>query len=430
MNIPKIKQLVAREVLDSRGIPTVAVTLILENGLTATSTAATSSQKGKHRAQEIRDNDPNRYLGLGVQQVVNTINQTIAPKLTGLDPTQQGKVDATLIELDGSKQKKNLGVNAVLPISQATAIAGAKIYNLPVYKYLQLKYQLASDTPNIPTPAFNLINGGKLGSGNLDFQEFLLVPSSRLPFQKSLQVGVEIFYTLEQELINNNAIHSTGVEGGFAPNLFTNLDALEIIMMAIKNTNYQYGHDLFMALDVAANTIQKSGKYTIKDRAQAFTTKDFIEYYLELNEQYHLLFLEDPLHENDWQGWQELSKELSQKVLIVADDLIANDKKRLKKAIDSHAAQSLIVKLNQFGTLTETIDIIHQAKEAKWSIIVSSVTGDSNDQFLADFSVGIGAEYVKFGAPNRGERVAKYNRLKEIEEHLIQQTTPTQTSTS
>jgi enolase len=418
MPTPTIHTIKAREVLDCRGVPTIEATLWLSNGFYVTTAVPTGASTGKHEAIELRDNDPTRYNGMGVLKAIDFINHLIAPKLHGLDPTNQSAIDSMLIELDGTDNKSRLGVNAILAVSQAVCKAGAAAYGIPVYRYLALKYRLTGENLTIPTPAFNVINGGKHGAGNLDFQEFILIPSSRFRFHQGLQIGVEIFSSLEQALISNNAIHSTGVEGGFAPNLFTNLDALEIIIQAVKNTPYKFGHDVFLGLDVAANTLFKNGKYTIKDRTQAFSSKEFIEYYKDLNDEYHIFSLEDPLQEDDWSNWAELTRDFQGKVVIVGDDHLTTNKERLKKAIGLKSCNAILIKPNEAGTITEVIDVIKIAKSANFSVQVAHRSGETNDHFIADFAVGIGAEYAKFGSPNRGERIIKYNRLLQIEEEL------------
>ena len=418
--MPLIHTTIAREILDCRGIPTIEVSLWLDNGLSVTSSVPTSTSTGKYEAKELRDNDPSRYNGWGVIKAVYLINQFIGPKIRGLDPSRQGDIDRMLNLLDGTPNKQKLGVNTILAISQVVCKAGAAMYHLPLYKYLALKYRLTGDALTLPTPAFNMINGGKHGAGNLDFQEFLLVPSSRYLFSQGLQIGVEIYYELERQLINKNAIHSVGADGGFAPNLFTNLDALEIIFQTINNTTHQYGHDVFLGLDVAANTFHKGGKYTIKDRSQAFSSKEFIEYYKDLNDDYHIFSLEDALAEDDWDGWVTITQELGSKVMVVGDDFLTTNKERLNKAIQLKACTSILVKPNQMGTITETVEVIKIARDAGWTIFVSNRSGETTDTFIADFAVGVGAEYAKFGAPCRGERIIKYNRLLRIEQELYQ----------
>jgi enolase len=416
--MPVIQTIKAREILDCRGVPTIETSLWLDTGKEVTTSVPTSISTGKYEAKENRDQDMARYNGLGVLKAVNTINTEIGPRLKGLDPSQQGQIDALLIELDGTPDKSKYGANTILCLSQAVTKAGAAMYNMPVYKYLTYKYQLTGQTPVVPTPTFNIINGGKHGAGNLDFQEFLVYPSSRFPFSQGLQIGVEIFFELERQLINKNAIHSVGVEGGYAPNLFTNLDALEIIIQTINNTTHQYGHDVFLGLDIAASSFYKNGKYSIKDRSQGFNSHEFIDYYKDLNDDYHIFSLEDPLFEDDWTSWENLTTEIGSKVLVIGDDLISTNKERLKKAISQKACTAVIIKPNQVGTITETVEVVKIAKDANWTVMVSNRSGETSDNIIADFAVGVGAEYVKFGAPSRGERISKYNRLLAIESEL------------
>lgn len=430
MNTPLIHTIKAHEILDCRGIPTIEATLWLNNGVFVTTSVPTGASTGKHEAVELRDNDGTRYNGMGVLKAVDHINTTIAAKIHGLDPTNQSAIDQMLNDLDGTPNKSKLGVNAILAVSQAVCKAGAAAYGIPVYRYIALKYRLANENLTIPTPAFNVINGGKHGAGNLDFQEFLIIPSSRFHFHQGLQIGTEVFHALEETLMSKNAIHSTGVEGGFAPNLFTNLDALEVMMLAIKNTRYQFGHDVFLGLDVAANTLHKNNKYSIKDRSQAFSSKEFIDYYKDLNDEYHIFSLEDPLFEDDWTSWATLTQEFQGKVVVVGDDHLTTNKERLKKAIDLKSCNAILIKPNEVGTITEVIDVIKTAKDASFSVQISNRSGETNDYFIADFAVGIGAEYAKFGAPSRGERIVKYNRLLQIEEELYQKETNQSSSTT
>lgn len=430
MPLPKIHTIKAREILDCRGIPTIEATLWLDNGVFVTTSVPTGASTGKHEAVELRDNDGTRYNGMGVLKAIDNINSVIAAKIHGLDPIGQTAVDSLLNEMDGTENKSKLGVNAILAVSQAVCKAGAAAFGIPVYRYLALKYKLAGETLSIPTPAFNVINGGKHGAGNLDFQEFLIIPSSRFHFHQGLQIGTEVFHALEETLISKNAIHSTGVEGGFAPNLFTNLDALEVMMLSIKNTRFQFGHDVFLGLDVAANTLHKNSKYSIKDRSQAFSSKEFIDYYKDLNDEYHIFSLEDPLYEDDWTSWAALTQEFQGKVVVVGDDHLTTNKNRLKKAIDLKSCNAILIKPNEVGTITEVIDVIKTAKDAGMSVQVSNRSGETNDYFIADFAVGIGAEYAKFGAPSRGERIVKYNRLLQIEEEIYPLEAPSAAKTT
>jgi len=414
----KIKNIKALEILDSRGNPTIETKVVLENKSIGIASIPSGTLIGKYEVVELRDNDPDRFHGMGVLKAVNNVNQIIAPRLIGMDAAYQNQIDKILIEMDGTNNKSKLGGNAILSVSQAILEASAASYNLPIYAYIQAKYQMVNKPPKIPVPIFNIINGGKHGAGNLDFQEFHIIPSSRKSYHEALECGQEIYQSLKETLTYRGAIHSVGDEGGFAPNLFTNMDALEIIMEAIKKTKYQFAKDLFIGLDVAAAFFYKKNKYVIKDRAQAFSRDDFIDYYINLNNEYHLFTLEDPLYQEDWEGWRRLTKALGKSVIIVGDDLLCTNLERIKKAIKEKACSAILVKPNQRGTITETIKAIQIAKEANWKIIVSHRSGETNDDFIADFSVGVGADYIKFGAPARGERIAKYNRLLKIEGEL------------
>ncbi|MEP7167148.1 MAG: phosphopyruvate hydratase [Candidatus Woesebacteria bacterium] len=413
----KITLLTAREILDSRGFPTVEVRIDVDTGQSVRASVPGGTGTGKHEALEIRDGDPARMGGKGVKKVVATINETIAPLVIGQDPIRQTATDQMLYNLDGTPNKSKLGANAILGVSMAVCKAGAASVGMPVYKYLKEKYAITS-TFHIPSPIFNLINGGAHGAGNLDFQEFHVIPTSNKPFSASLQLGVEFFMALEQVLISKNAIHSVGIEGGFAPNLFTNLDALELLLEAMKRTPYLFGQDLFFGLDVAADYFFKNGKYQIRDRQDPFSAKELLEYYKELNSKYHIFSIEDPFQADDWQAWSAITAELSDRVVIVADDLVTTNKERLQKAISEKACTSVMVKPNQIGTISETVEVVKIAKDAKMQVVASHRSGETNDDFIADFAVGLGCDYVKFGAPIRGERVAKYNRLLEIEAEL------------
>jgi len=414
----KIAKVYAREILDSRGTPTIETTIWLDNGYAGTAAVPSGSSTTKHEAVELRDNDPHRFHGLGVLKAINNVNQVIAPKIIGLDPSQQTTLDQTLINLDGTSNKAKLGGNTLLSVSEAALKAAAAHFKLPIYQYLIKKYQLVKDLKRMPNPTFNIINGGAHGAGNLDFQEFHVIPSIRFPYHQALEIGAEIYHSLEKTLKRRRAIHSVGDEGGFAPNLFTNLDALEVILEAINQTEHKFAQDVFLGLDVAASWFYKNKQYQIKDRAQPYNTKELIAYYIQLNREYRLFSLEDPLEENDWDGWAKLTADLSSDTLIVGDDLLSTNKNRVQKAIEKKACNAILVKPNQIGTISETIEVIKVCRQAGWKIIVSHRSGETNDTFIADFAVGVGANYTKFGAPARGERVAKYNRLLAIESQL------------
>jgi len=413
----KIKDLKAREILDSRGNPTIETSVILENGLASRTSVPSGASIGKYEAVELRDNDPGRYNGMGVLKAVANVNETIKPKILGMEVKNQLEIDEILIRLDGTENKSKLGANAILSVSQAVCKAAALEENVPTFIHVGHLYNLKKEEMKMPISIFNLINGGKHGAGNLDFQEFHIIPSSQKTYSQGLQMGEEIYQAVKQVLIRHGAIHSVGDEGGFAPNLFTNSDALEVLVKAIQETNYIFKRDVFLGLDVAAQHFYQQGNYKIRDKTNPFKSEEFIDFYRELVTQYPLLTLEDPLSDDDWEGWANLSTALNQ-TIIIGDDLLATNKKRVKEAIQRQACRAILVKPNQIGTITETIEVIKIARQANWKIIVSHRSGETNDDFIADFAVGVGADYVKFGAPARGERVAKYNRLLEIEEKL------------
>lgn len=414
----KIAKVSAREILDSRGHPTLEVTVYLDSGHQGTASVPAGASASKYEAVELRDHDPRRFKGLGVLKAVNLINQILAPRLKDLDPTKQTQIDQQLIDWDGTADKSQYGANSLLALSQACLVAAAAYYQLPVYRYLWKKYYSGRPLAKIPSPTFNIINGGAHGAGNLDFQEFHLVPSARFSYRQSLQMGEEVYQSLLTTLKYRRAITSVGDEGGFAPDLFTNLDALSVILESLKSTGYQLAKDVFLGLDVAADFFYKNGHYEIKDRAQPYSREELISYYRELVGEFHLFSLEDGLSQDDWDGWAELNAALGDRCLIVGDDLLSTNQARVKQAIAKKACNAILVKPNQIGTISETLSVINQCREVGWKIIVSHRSGETNDSFIADFAVGVLADYTKFGAPARGERVAKYNRLSAIESEL------------
>lgn len=418
--MPKIKEIKAREILDSRGNPTIETKITLDDDIFGIASVPSGASLGKYEALELRDGDMNRYGGLGVLKAVENVDQIIGPKLIGFDPTKQQEIDKLLIDLDGTDNKRKLGANSLLSVSLAVASLAAKSKKLPLYRYLNSLYgeNLPTTIEKMPTPTFNIINGGKHGAGNLDFQEFHVIPATTKPYHEALRIGEETYQKLKDVLIYRNAIRSVGDEGGFAPNLFTNLDTLEIMMEAIKLTPHAFGRDVFLGLDVAASHFKKGNGYQIKDKPNPLSPNEFIDYLINLNNQYQLLILEDPLDEDDWEDWAKLTQLLGKGTLIVGDDLLATNLERLKQAIDKRLCTTILIKPNQAGTLSETLEVVKTARAGGFKIIVSHRSGETNDTFIADFAVAIASEYVKFGAPARGERVAKYNRLLEIEEEL------------
>lgn len=417
----KIFGVFSREILDSRGNPTLETMVVLESGYRGVASVPAGASLGKYEAAELRDNDPKRYGSMGVLTAVGNVNGTINAKIKGMDAHNQNALDAAMIELDGSAGKKRLGANSILSVSLAAAAASAQAMGMPLYTYLNSLFAVYVPTTmhRIPTPTFNVINGGKHGAGNLDFQEFHITPATNKSYSDALRMGVEIYNAVKQILIYRNAVHSVGDEGGFAPDLFTNLDAIAIIMDAIRTTPYRFGVEIFLGLDLAANHFKKERGYQIKDRPAAYNTKEFISYLEEMNAKYRLLLLEDALGEDEWEAWTELTAKLGQDVLIVGDDLLATNPTRLERAIKEKTCSAILLKPNQIGSLSEFFAVAALAKKHDIKTIVSHRSGETNDTFVSDLAVGIQSDYVKFGAPARGERVAKYNRLLQIEAELL-----------
>lgn len=418
----KITRIWAREIINSRGEPTVEAACQVDSGHIGVSSVPTGVSTGTHESIELRDGDEKRYLGKGVLKAVSNVNDVLGPSLLGVDVSDQEAIDEKLNGLDGTKNKSKYGANAILSISEAVAKTAALSSNKPLYSWI---YQLAQNQGiksqiHVPGPIFNMINGGLHGAGNLDFQEFHVIPASSKKFSDGYRLGVEIYIILGRDLKRRGAIHSVGDEGGYAPNLFTNADALAVLVESIKQTDYQLGRDLFLGLDVAASVFYQGGQYSIRDKSAPLNDDALLEYYKYINGQYHLALLEDPFHEDAWESWKKIHADMGNDVTIVGDDLLATSQERVTKAIQESACNAILVKPNQVGTVSETLKVIKLAKDAGWKVIVSHRSGETNDWFIADFAVGVGADFVKFGAPARGERVAKYNRLLSIEAELRQ----------
>ncbi len=411
----KIKFIKAREILDSRGNPTLETRVELEDGAVGIASVPSGASVGKYEALELRDEDPHRFNGMGVLKAVENVNKIIAPRLIGLNADNQLEIDKILIALDGTPNKSKLGANSILSVSQGVCEVAAASEKVNNFEHVSHLYGLKKEEMQMPIPIFNLINGGKHGAGNLDFQEFHIIPSPQKTYSEGLKMAEEIYQSVKKILIRNGAIHSVGDEGGFAPDLFTNSDALEVLTQAIKEAGYEFKKDVFLGLDTAAAFFYKDGRYQIRDRSGPMDVDELIEFYKDLIAQYPLLSLEDPIFEDDWRGWQKIKKALPG-VMIIGDDLLATNKRRVEEAIKLQACSSILVKPNQIGTIAETIEVIKIARQAGWKIVVSHRSGETEDDFIADFAVGVKADYVKFGAPARGERVIKYNRLLEIEE--------------
>lgn len=413
----KITKLWSREILDSRGIPTVETACMIESGAVAVSSVPAGTSTGTHEGVELRDGDKARFLGQGVLKAVENVNNILGPSIVGMEATDQLGIDGKLVSVDGTENKSKYGANAILSVSEVVAKVGAIDANKQLYAYIFGLAQKGGITQKVrmPIPLFNMINGGLHGAGNLDFQEFWVIPASSKTFSEGLQMGVEIYQTIGENLHRRGAIHSVGHEGGYAPNLFTNADAFEVFVESVKQTPYQFGRDVFLGLDVAANSFFRDGQYSIKDNTSPMDDNQMLDYYRGLWDQYKIAVLEDAFAEDAWDSWKKLYKELCSSVLIVGDDLLATNLKRLQKAVAEKACNAVVVKPNQIGTVSETLQFTKIAREAGCKIVVSHRSGETNDTFIADFAVGVGAEYIKSGAPARGERVAKYNRLAAIE---------------
>ncbi|PIR61666.1 MAG: phosphopyruvate hydratase [Candidatus Pacebacteria bacterium CG_4_10_14_0_8_um_filter_43_12] len=408
-----IQGIYAREILDSRGIPTIECTLWLDNGGIVATSVPTGTSIGKYEAKELRDNDINRMLGKGVTTAANYINTYIAPLLVGKDPTTQDEIDGLLIQQDGTNNKAKLGANTTLAVSQAVMKGGALSMNIPLYYYIQQKYQTVTEVM-IPTCIYALINGGEHGADNLDIQEFQIVPASHIAYEESLNMAVTLFHKLEEVLAIKGAIHSVGLVGGFTPNLYSNSDVFEILVETIKATPYTFTQDLFFGIDVAAEQLYRNGHYTLKDRSTPFSGKELLEYYKKIRDMYNVFLIEDPFQEDDLDMWKAITTELGETTKIVGDSFLVTSQEKVANAIEKKLCNAVLIKPNQVGTITETVKVIKLAKQSNWQSIMSHRSGETNDDFIVDFAVGIGTEYVKFGPPNRGERVAKYNRLSQI----------------
>lgn len=417
----KIYSVTAREILDSRGNPTLETTVILNSGYRGVASVPAGASIGKYEAMELRDRDPGRFLGKGVLTATHNVHTVIAAKLKGMDALEQAHLDGAMLSLDGTANKSKLGANAMLGVSLAAAVASANHTRLPLYKYLNLLATggKGSRMTKIPTPTFNVINGGKHGGGNLDFQEYHIIPATSKSFSDALRMGSELYHGVGKLLADRGLVHATGDEGGFAPNLSTNMDPLEILTETIRVSQYRFGVDVFFGLDLASCSFHTDRGYQIKDRPVAYTTNEFIDYLSDLHAIYHLLMIEDPLAEDDWDGWVKINKQLGGDVLIIGDDLLTTNPERLQHAIDKHACSAILLKPNQIGTLTEFLSVVAIAKKHDIKCIVSHRSGETNDTFVSDLAVAVQSDYVKFGAPARGERVAKYNRLLAIESELF-----------
>jgi enolase len=405
----KIQAIVAREILDSRGNPTVEAEVVLEEGVRGRAAVPSGASTGSHEALELRDNDPKRFGGKGVKQAIANINEKIAPALIEREAGDQAVADQLLIELDGTENKTNLGANAILAVSMATARAAALSLDQPLYMYLGGGAQL-------PVPLFNVINGGRHGDNDVDIQEFMIVPIGFNSFAEALRAGAEVYQSLKKIVKAHGYATNVGDEGGFAPALKNNEEALELIAEAISSAGYELGKHFWLALDCAASEFYKDGKYVIGGKS--LNSDELINLYEQWRSKYFIFSIEDPLAEDDWDGWAKMTAKLGGTLQIVGDDLLVTNPKRLTKAIAEKSCNSILIKLNQIGSVTETLNCIRQAQAAGFSVVVSHRSGETEDTFISHLAVAVGATQIKSGAPARTERVAKYNELLRIEEQL------------
>lgn len=403
----------AREVLDSRGNPTVEVEVITDNQIVGRAIVPSGASTGVHEAVELRDNDKKRYLGKGTLKAVKNVNEIIAPEICDFLVTDQTAIDNKLIELDGTKNKSKLGANAILAVSMAVARAAAKELNLPLYRYIG-----GVNAKTLPVPMMNILNGGEHADNNVDIQEFMVMPVGAKNFKEALRMGTEIFHNLKSVLKEKGYSTSVGDEGGFAPNLNSNEEALQTIIKAIEKAGYIAGKDVFLALDVASSEMYEQGKYNFKGENKVFTSEELVKYYEDLVEKYPIISIEDGLAEDDWTGWELLTKKLKNKIQLVGDDLFVTNHERLKMGIEKKVANSILIKLNQIGTITETLDAIEMAKTHGYTCVISHRSGESEDTTIADLAVAVNAGQIKTGSASRTDRICKYNQLLRIEDNL------------
>lgn len=409
-----IEEIKARQILDSRGNPTVEVEVFLEDGSYGCASVPSGASTGEHEAHELRDGDKSQYHGKSVTQAVDNVNNIIAEELTDLDATEQSEIDATLIELDGTQNKSKLGANAILGVSLACAKAAADFYGMSLYRYIG-----GLNAKTLPVPLMNILNGGRHADNNVDFQEFMIVPVGADTFQDSLRCGVEIFHSLKKVLQGKNYSTSVGDEGGFAPSLKSNEEALEMIMKAIEDAGYKPGSDVWLALDVASSEMYENGSYRMYKSDKSLKSKEqMVEWLARLTEVYPIISVEDGMAENDWEGWKMLTSAIGQDIQLVGDDLFVTNSEFLWKGIEEDCANSILVKLNQIGTLTETLAVMEMAHRNGYTTMVSHRSGETEDTTIADLAVAMNSGQIKTGSASRSDRTAKYNRLLRIEEEL------------
>jgi len=409
----KIKSISAREIIDSRGNPTIEVAVYLDNGVSGKAAVPSGASTGKYEALELRDGDKKRYGGLGVLKAVDNVVKIIQPAMAGFDVSDQEKLDARLIELDGTPDKSHLGANAILGVSMAAAYAAANSANKPLYKYLG-----GATAITLPVPMMNILNGGKHAENSTDLQEFMVMPTGAKNFSQAMQMGCEVYQSLKKVIKQKKLNTNVGDEGGFAPSLPSNKEAVELILSAIEIAGYRPGSDCHIALDAAASSFYKDGKYVLEREGKTLSSAEMVDFYADWVSKYPVISIEDGLDEDDWDGWVKLTGKLGKKVQLIGDDLYVTNVKRLKKGISLTASNSILIKVNQIGTLTETLAAIEMAHKAGWTAVISHRSGETEDTTIADLSVAWKSGQIKTGAPCRSERVAKYNRLLQIEGEL------------
>lgn len=409
----KIRKITAREILDSRGNPTVEVDVVLDNGVIGRAAVPSGASTGSKEAVELRDGDKKRYLGKGVLKAVSNVNEVIAPELIGKSPEDQSAIDSLMIKLDGTPNKAKLGANAILGVSLAVAKAAALDRGVSIFRYLG-----GETARRLPIPFFNILNGGKHADNNVDIQEFMIAPVGAPSFREALRMAAETYHTLKSVLKSKGLNTAVGDEGGFAPNLSSNEEAIQVIISAIEKAGYAPGKDISFVLDPAASEFYQDGKYVLKADNSRLSSKEMVGYYANLITKYPILCIEDGLAEDDWDGWQILTKEMGKKIQLTGDDIFVTNPKILAEGIKKGIANSVLVKLNQIGTLSETLKTVEMAKTAGYTCLFSHRSGETEDSFLADIVVATNAGQLKTGAPARSERLAKYNQLLRIEEEL------------
>ncbi len=405
----------AREVLDSRGNPTVEVEVVLESGVTGRAIVPSGASTGAFEAVELRDGDKGRYLGKGVEKAVDNVNEIIAPELEGMDATDQPGIDGLLIELDGTPNKGKLGANAILGVSMAVARAAAEEVGLPLFQYIG-----GVNAKQLPVPMMNILNGGEHADNNVDVQEFMILPVGAKSFREGLRMGAEVFHSLKKVLGENGLACGVGDEGGFAPNLDSNRAALELIVEAISKAGYEPGKDVMLGLDVAATEMynKETKKYVLAGEGKELTAEQMVDLYEDWANNFPIITIEDGLDEEDWDGWKVLTERLGNKLQLVGDDLFVTNTERLERGIEAGVSNSILIKVNQIGTVTETLDAIEMAKRAGYTAVISHRSGETEDTTIADLAVAVNAGQIKTGAPSRTDRVAKYNQLLRIEEMI------------